>query len=70
VATQLNGRLECSECRTTYLRIPAQVEIDSPIFCTTCGNYIGRWYEVESSFVSQGGSSGIFDLYDGHIVKR
>ncbi|MBB3237359.1 hypothetical protein FHS20_004256 [Phyllobacterium endophyticum] len=70
MATQLNGLMECSECGTTYLRIPKQVATDSPVFCTTCGNYIGRWYDVESSFMSQGGSSGIFELHDGHIFKR
>ncbi|RCW78882.1 hypothetical protein C7476_12168 [Phyllobacterium bourgognense] len=69
MATQLNGRLECSECRATYLRIPTHVRSDSPILCTTCGNYIGRWYEVESSFMKQGGLNGVFDLHDGHIIK-
>ena len=42
MAQRLNGKLECAECGTTYLRVPAQLSSDSPIFCMTCGTYIGR----------------------------
>ncbi len=43
---------------------------DTPILCSTCGNYIGRWHEIETSFINRGGWNGVFDLHDGHIIKR
>ncbi len=67
---RLGGKLECSECHTTYLRMPEKIIEDSPVFCVTCGNYIGRWHEIQDSIIAQGGLSGVFDLHDGHIIRR
>ena len=70
MAQRLNDKLECSECETTDLRIPKQVQDSSPVFCASCGNYVGRWREIEDSFIAQGGLDGIFELRDGHIIRR
>ena len=70
MAQRLNGKLECAECHKVYLRIPAEPSSDSPIFCSSCGNLVGRWGDIESSFIEQGGLNGVFEMVDGHIIRR
>lgn len=47
---RLNGKLECARCRTVYLCIPDDVRSDSPIFCTACGSFLGRWSESPKTY--------------------
>jgi len=69
MAQQFNGKLECLECHTIYLSIPKDVLSDTPIHCSTCGAYIGLWYEIEASFTAQGGLNGVFEMSEGQIVR-
>lgn len=70
MAQRLNGKLECATCLTIYLRIPRNVDSDSPIFCMGCGTFLGRWFDLETDFIAQGGHDGIFELREGQIIRR
>ncbi|NTS31352.1 hypothetical protein HQ945_08805 [Phyllobacterium sp. BT25] len=65
----INGRLQCEECETIYLSIPETALSNSPIFCSDCGAFMGRWSDIKDEFFSQGGRDGIFELRDGQIMR-
>jgi hypothetical protein len=66
---KLNGKLECEECQTIYLSIPHIDAGDGPVFCSSCGGYMGRWRDIESEFIAEGGLNGVFELRDGEIIR-
>lgn len=65
----LNHRLECPYCETIRLRIPEDVEADTPILCDDCGEYLGTWDELLTDLEKQGGTDGVFRLEKGRIRK-
>jgi hypothetical protein len=66
----LDHRLECPYCQTTIrLRIPDNVEPDTPISGEDCGEYLGSWDELLTDLEQQGGTSGVFQLEKGRIGK-
>ncbi|MHC1550997.1 hypothetical protein [Phyllobacterium sp. K27] len=67
---RLDHKLDCKDCGTIYLTIPDNVTGDTPIFCSTCNQYIGRWAELERDFNTQGGQDGIFEMKDGQIERK
>ncbi|MEK1888207.1 MAG: hypothetical protein AAAB35_11675 [Phyllobacterium sp.] len=67
---KLDHGLDCPICGTIYLDIPKDVASDTPIQCSTCGTFLGSWGELESSFNKQGGQHGVFDMYDGQIIRK
>ena len=69
MSQKLDGKLVCEECQTIYMSIPTIDEADGPVFCSECGTYMGRWRDVESEFISQGGRNGVFELSNGQIVR-
>jgi hypothetical protein len=69
MAQRLDQKLECSHCKTVYLNVPKNLTSDSPIHCTSCGEFLGRWSEMETSFANQGGYDGAFKLEQGRITR-
>lgn len=69
MARHLNHKLECKNCGTIYLDIPDDVNSASPIHCSTCGLFLGRWEELETDFAAQGGQSGVFRMENGEITQ-
>jgi hypothetical protein len=69
MSQRLNHRLECTHCGTLYLKLPTVLSDESPIHCSTCGELLGRWIELEEDFNAQGGQSGVFELHDGQIIR-
>ena len=67
---KLDHGLDCPDCGTIYLDIPEHVTNDSPITCTTCGQFLGKWGDLERSFNRQGGQHGIFEMNHGQIVRK
>jgi hypothetical protein len=67
---KLDHELDCPDCGTLYLDIPQDVTGHTPITCTTCGQSLGNWGELERSFNKQGGQNGIFEMRDGQITRR
>jgi hypothetical protein len=64
----LDHKLDCKDCGTIYLDIPSNANSDTPIHCSTCGIFLGRWGELETDFARQGGQSGVFHMEDGQIT--
>jgi hypothetical protein len=70
-ARRLDSKLECSKCETIYLHFTEEILSPStPIVCSSCGEYLGTWGELEASFYEQGGGQGEFQLQDGQIIRR
>jgi uncharacterized Zn finger protein len=69
MAKKLDHKLECKDCGTIYLDIPIDVKSTSPIHCSSCGQYIGRWEEIETDFALQGGQHGVFKMDKGEITQ-
>lgn len=51
------------------MRIPEDVEADTPILCDDCGEYLGTWDELLTDLEKQGGTDGVFRLEKGRIRK-
>ncbi|MBB3234496.1 hypothetical protein [Phyllobacterium endophyticum] len=69
MSQELDHKLDCPNCKTIYLRIPHMLSGHSPITCTTCGEFLGTWEELETDFFSQGGMDGAFRLDEGQITR-
>jgi hypothetical protein len=67
---RLDHKLDCKDCGTIYLDIPDTVESDTLIHCSSCGQLLGRWSELESDFARQGGQNGVFEMKDGQILRK
>ena len=67
---RLDHKLDCKACGTIYLEIPEDVQSHTPINCSSCGELLGRWDELERDFNQQGGQHGIFEMHDGQIIRR
>lgn len=66
---RLDHKLNCKDCGTIYLEIPEDVASHTPIYCSTCGELLGCWEELEKDFNQQGGQDGVFSLHDGQIDR-
>lgn len=66
---KLDHKLDCKDCGTIYLDIPENVHSDTPIHCSTCGQFLGRWAELEADFARQGGQRGVFRMDEGEITQ-
>jgi hypothetical protein len=66
---RLDHKLECANCGTIYLDIPADVDSNSPIHCSSCGNFLGSWGDLETDFARQGGQHGVFRMEKGMITR-
>jgi DNA-directed RNA polymerase subunit RPC12/RpoP len=64
----LNHRLECQDCGTIYLSMPETITDESPIYCSTCGQFLGKWRDLETDFAEQGGQDGVFKMDEGQIT--
>lgn len=67
---RLDLKLECRDCGVIYLDIPVVVSFSTIIHCSECGATLGTWFELESSFIAQGGYDGIFEMDKGQIIRR
>ena len=67
---RLNNKLVCPKCDTIYLTLTQNMSGHTPIHCSSCGEYLGTWAELESDFIAQGGESGVFEMHDGQIIRR
>lgn len=67
---RLDHKLDCKDCGTIYLDIPETVASDTPIHCSSCGQLLGRWGELERDFARQGGQNGVFEMKDGQILRK
>lgn len=68
MAKTLDHKLDCKDCGTIYLDIPADVNSDTPIYCSTCQKFLGRWAELETDFALQGGQRGVYKMDEGRIT--
>jgi len=66
---RLDHKLECATCGTIYLDIPADLKSSSPIHCSSCGNFLGSWGDLETDFARQGGHHGVFRMEKGVITR-
>jgi transcription elongation factor Elf1 len=67
---RLDNKLECPKCHTIYLTLTKSVTMSTPIHCSSCGEYLGTWGELESDFYAQGGDHGVFEMHDGQIIRK
>lgn len=67
---RLDHKLDCKACGTIYLDIPEDVQGHTPIYCSSCGEFLGRWDALERDFNQQGGQHGIFEMHDGQIIRK
>jgi transcription elongation factor Elf1 len=67
---QLDHKLECVDCGTIYLDIRKDVKGDAPIHCSICGRFLGTWAELKADFDAQGGQQGVFEMHEGHIIRK
>jgi len=65
----LDDKLDCKRCGTISLEIPDGAKESTPIHCSSCGDYLGTWGELQDDFYKQS-SGGIFDLKDGNIEEK
>ncbi len=54
---RLNFKSDCPTCGVTYLYIPTGVTNSTVIHCSSCNSPLGMWYQLDTSFVAQGGES-------------
>ncbi len=66
---RLDDKLDCKRCGTIALVIPDGAREHTPIHCSTCGDYLGTWGEMQDSFDDQS-VKGVFDLEDGNIFEH
>lgn len=69
MSRRLDSKLECPKCQTIYLTLTSNVDVNTPIHCSSCGHFLGRWGELERDFYKQGGSHGVFSMRDGEIIS-
>ena len=69
MSQELDHKLDCPSCKTIYLKIPIDVSGHTPINCTSCGEYLGSWGELEADFSRQGGMNGAFRLDKGKFTR-
>ncbi|MBB3148674.1 hypothetical protein FHS21_005122 [Phyllobacterium trifolii] len=67
---RLDHKLDCKTCGTIYLQIPENVQSHTPIYCSSCGELLGRWDKLELDFNQQGGHNGVFEMRDGQIIRK
>ncbi|UXN66572.1 hypothetical protein N8E89_26145 (plasmid) [Phyllobacterium sp. A18/5-2] len=67
---RLDNKLVCPQCDTIYLTLTQNMSGYTPIHCSSCGEYLGTWGELEQDFIAQGGESGVFEMHDGQIIRR
>ncbi|SDP46197.1 hypothetical protein SAMN05428967_2227 [Phyllobacterium sp. YR620] len=67
---RLDHKLDCKFCGTIYLKIPDDVRGVTPINCSTCGQFLGYWGELERDFNRQGGQDGVFEMKNGQILRK
>lgn len=67
---QLDDKLDCKSCGTIQMTIPENVADDTPIHCSNCGGYLGKWGELERNFIRQIADAEIVDLDHGTITKN
>lgn len=58
------------ECPNYHLTVTQNGSFDAPIHCSTCATYLGTWGELELDFIAQGGENGLFEMYDGLIIRK
>ena len=66
---RLDDKLDCKRCGTISLEIPDDATDETPISCSSCGELMGTWGELQRNFYRQSGR-GIFDLEDGNIDEH
>ncbi len=60
---RLDSKLECPTCQKIYLTFKQDVvEPSTSIVCSSCGDYMGTWAELEADFYAQGGGGGVFEM--------
>lgn len=65
---RLDNHLDCKRCGVIALTIPDYAADSTPIMCSSCGDYLGTWGELQDDFHKQSGR-GAFDLKDGNIEE-
>ena len=66
---RLDHKLDCKRCGTISLDIPDHATESTPIHCSSCGDLMGSWGELQNDFYKQAGH-GTFDLDDGNISEH
>lgn len=69
MSAYLNHKLECPYCHTIRLRIPADAQPATRIFCDDCGKCLGTWDALLTDFENQGGDDGVFRLDKGRTRR-
>lgn len=65
----LDDKLDCKACGTIQMDIPPDATETTPIHCSNCGVYLGKWGELQDNFAQQISGSDILDLNQGTIAK-
>ncbi|MEX0953711.1 MAG: hypothetical protein WDZ83_00690 [Rhizobiaceae bacterium] len=65
----LDDKLDCKRCGMIALEIPDGATDDTPIHCSSCGDFMGTWGALQDNFYAQAGK-GVFDLHDGNIEEH
>ncbi|MEK1888995.1 MAG: hypothetical protein AAAB35_15800 [Phyllobacterium sp.] len=69
MSRRLDSKLECPNCQTIYLTLAGNVDLNTPIRCSSCGHFMGTWGELERDFYEQGGGHGVFSMREGEIIR-
>lgn len=67
---RLNFKSDCPTCGVTYLYIPTGVTNSTVIHCSSCNTPLGMWYQLETSFVAQGGPKGTPGMEDEQVIRE
>ena len=67
---QLNDKLDCKRCGTIQMTIPKGANDDTPINCSNCGGYLGKWGDLQNDFARQIRNADSVDLNDGTMTTN
>jgi predicted RNA-binding Zn-ribbon protein involved in translation (DUF1610 family) len=70
MARRLDSKLECPKCKTIYLTFTQDLTPNTAIACSSCGQHLGTWGQLEAEFYAEGGGDGIFRMQDGQIIRK
>ncbi|MER9894815.1 hypothetical protein NKJ40_22485 [Mesorhizobium sp. M0119] len=52
------------------MEIPDNPKDSTPIYCSSCGAYLGEWGDLQEDFFRQAFGAQAFDLNNGNIIKK
>ncbi|MER9755385.1 hypothetical protein NKJ46_18345 [Mesorhizobium sp. M0166] len=67
---RLDHKLDCKACGTVRMDIPENATEATPVHCSSCGAYLGKWGDLQDDFYAQARGTQAFDLNNGNITRK